>query len=71
MGETMADDMTHRSPQNRSQINLSEDYEVQYCTDKLEPSKAQLEFALREFGASADAVETELRQSMLASGPKQ
>ncbi len=24
----MADDMTHRSPQNRSQINLSEDYEV-------------------------------------------
>lgn len=54
----MADDMTHRGPQDRSQINLSEDYEVQYCTDKLELSKAQLEDALREVGASADAVET-------------
>lgn len=67
----MADDMTHRGPHDHSRINLSEDYEVRYCTDKLEVSKAQLEDALREVGASADAVETELRRSTLASGPKQ
>lgn len=30
----MADDNTIRGPQDRSRINLSEDYEVRYWTDK-------------------------------------
>lgn len=67
----MADDKTNRGAQDRSRINLSEEYEVRYWTDKLGVSKAQLEDAVREIGASAEAVESELRRSTLASGPKQ
>ncbi|MGO4407939.1 DUF3606 domain-containing protein [Bosea sp. RAF48] len=67
----MADDKTNRGPQDRSRINLSEDYEVRYWTDKFGVSKAQLEDAVREVGASADAVETELRRPALVGGSKQ
>ncbi|MDR6828971.1 hypothetical protein J2X48_002887 [Bosea sp. BE271] len=67
----MADDKTNRGPQDRSRINLSEDYEVRYWTDRFGVSKAQLEAAVREVGASSDAVETELRRSTLAGGSKQ
>lgn len=67
----MADDKTNRGPQDRSRINLSEDYEVRYWTEKFGVSKAQLEAAVRKVGASADAVEMELRRSSLAGGSKQ
>jgi len=67
----MADDKTNRGPQDRSRINLSEDYEVRYWTEKFGISKAQLEAAVRKVGASADAVEMELRRSSLAGGSKQ
>jgi hypothetical protein len=30
----MADDKTNRGPQDRTRINLSEDYEVRYWTKK-------------------------------------
>lgn len=63
----MADDKTNRGPQDRSRINLQEDYEVRYWTDKLGISKSQLEEAVREVGSSAKAVEEELRKSTLKS----
>lgn len=66
----MADDKTDRGPQDRSRINLNEDYEVRYWTDKFGVSKAQLEEAVKEVGPSAEAVEAELRRSTLAGGPK-
>lgn len=62
----MADDKTNRGPQDRSRINLSEDYEVRYWTDKLGVSKSQLEEAVREVGPSASAVEAALRKQTLA-----
>lgn len=61
----MADDKNNRGPQDRSRINLSEDYEVRYWTDKLGISKSQLEEVVRKVGSSADAVEAELRKSTL------
>ena len=66
----MADDKTNRGPQDRSRINLSEDYEVRYWTDKFGMSKSQLEDAVREVGSSAEAVEAELRRSTLGGGKK-
>lgn len=63
----MADDKNNRGLQDRSRINLNEDYEVRYWTDKLGVSKAQLEEAVREVGSSAKAVETELRRMTLGS----
>lgn len=64
----MADDKTKRGPQDRSRINLGEDYEVRYWTDKFGVSKSQLEDAVRKAGSSAVAVEEELRRQTLASG---
>lgn len=64
----MADDNNNRGPQDRSRINLSEDYEVQYWTDKFGVSRAQLEEAVREVGSSAEAVEAKLRRDTLGSG---
>jgi hypothetical protein len=64
----MADDRTKRGPQDRSRINLGEDYEVRYWTDKLGVSKSQLEDAVRKVGSSADDVEAELRRQTLAGG---
>jgi hypothetical protein len=61
----MADDKTNRGPQDRSRINLSEDYEVRYWTDKLGISKSQLEEVVRKVGSSASAVEEELRKQTL------
>lgn len=61
----MADDKTNRGPQDRSRINLSEDYEVRYWTDKLGISKSQLEEVVRKVGSSAETVEAELRKSTL------
>ncbi len=62
----MADDKTKRGPQDRSRINLSEDYEVRYWTDKLGVSKSQLEDIVRQVGSSASAVEEALRKRALS-----
>lgn len=67
----MADDKNNRGLQDRSRINLSEDYEVRYWTDKFGVSKAQLEEAVRAAGSSAEAVEKELRRSTLGGDSKQ
>lgn len=63
----MADDKTNRGLQDRSRINLSEDYEVHYWTDKFGVSKVELAEAVREAGSSANAVERELRRKTLAT----
>ncbi len=62
----MPDDKTNRGPQDRSRINLSEDYEVRYWTDKLGVSKSQLEETVRKVGPSASAVEEALRKRALS-----
>jgi hypothetical protein len=52
----MSDDTTNRGEPDRSRINLSEDYEVRYWTEKLGVSKEQLAVAIRQVGNSPDAV---------------
>lgn len=61
----MADDKTNRGPQDRSRINLGEDYEVRYWTDRFGVSKSQLEEVVRQVGPSAKAVEDALRKQTL------
>ena len=65
----MADDETNLGDQNRSRVDVSEEREVRYWTDRLGVSKSQLEEAVREVGPTAEAVETELRRKTLAAGP--
>ena len=52
----MVDDTSNRGPQDRSRINLDQDFEVSYWTKALGCSEEQLRAAVRNVGASADKV---------------
>lgn len=56
----MADDRTKKGPQDRSRVNLSEEYEVRYWSEKFGVTAAQLRDAVSKVGNSAAAVEKEL-----------
>jgi hypothetical protein len=57
----MADDKTKRGGQDRSRINLHEDYEVRHWTKKFRVTKEELERAVKAAGSSSvQAVEREL-----------
>ena len=57
----MADDKTLRGPQDRSRISMSEDYEVEYWTNKFGVSRDELQKAVDAVGNSASAVEKHLK----------
>jgi hypothetical protein len=54
------DDVKNRGPQDRSRINIHEDYELRYWTEALGVSKERLEQAVKKVGVSAEAVRKEL-----------
>ena len=56
----MADDLKNRGAQDRSRVNIHEDYEVQYWTKKWGVSKEQLAEAVKEAGVSVEAVARQL-----------
>jgi Protein of unknown function (DUF3606) len=56
----MADDLKNRCAQDRSRVNIHEDYEVQYWTKKWGVSKEQLAAAVQKAGVSAEAVARQL-----------
>jgi len=56
----MADDKTKRGSQDRSRINMSEDYEVRYWTKHLGVSSEELQRAVDKVGNSASAVRKQL-----------
>jgi len=56
----MSDDKSQRAPQDSSRINMGEDYEVQYWTNRFSVSKERLQAAVDRAGVSVDAVAKEL-----------
>ena len=56
----MADDLKNRGAQDRARVNVNEDHEVRYWTQKWGVSKEQLIAAVNKAGVSADAVAREL-----------
>jgi len=54
------DDLKKKGPQDRSKINMHEDYEVKYWTKELGVSKEKLQKAVDKVGNSAAAVRKEL-----------
>ena len=56
----MADNKANRGEPDRSRINTSEDYEIQYWTEKFGVGRQQLMDAVKKVGNSADAVRAEL-----------
>jgi hypothetical protein len=53
----MADDPINRGPQDRNRINIHQDHELRYWTEKFGVTVEQLKAAVEEVGPSAKAVE--------------
>ena len=58
----MADDKTNRGERDRSRINMSEDYEVKYWTERLGTTREELQKVVDRVGNSANAVAKEFGQ---------
>lgn len=56
----MSDDLQNRGPQDRSRINVNEEWEVAYWTKELGLSKEELEAAVKAAGPSVSAVRQHL-----------
>jgi hypothetical protein len=59
---TMADSTEHRGPQDRSRINMNQEHEVRYWTEKFGVSREKLERAVQAVGPSAENVQKHLQQ---------
>jgi hypothetical protein len=57
---SMSDNLKDRGPQDRSRINVNEDWELRYWTKELGVSEDRLRQAVQKAGVSADAVRKEL-----------
>jgi hypothetical protein len=60
----MSDNLLNRGQPDRSKINMSEDYEVQYWTKHLNVSRDVLQRAVDKVGNSAAAVRKELKRGI-------
>jgi hypothetical protein len=63
----MTDDKTLRGPQDRSRINVEEDYEVRYWTDALDIDEPTLRGAIQAVGSSAEDVRDYLARRKAAN----
>ncbi len=59
----MADDRSIRGGADRTRINMHEDYEVRYWTEKWNVSREQLAAAVREVGVMASDVARKVGKS--------
>jgi hypothetical protein len=57
----MADNKTKTAPQDSRKVNLSENYEVQYWTNRFGCTPTELETAVKEAGPMAKDVEKQLK----------
>jgi hypothetical protein len=59
----MSDNKNLNGPQDSSRINVHEDYELRYWSEKFGVSKAELQKAVDEVGVSATKVEQYLKDA--------
>lgn len=58
----MADNLQKSGPQDRSRINIHEEWEVRHWTEALGVSREELEQAVSEVGVMASAVREHLQK---------
>ena len=58
----MADDRSKSGPADRARINVNEDYELRYWTEKFKCTTTELKAAVAAVGVMADKVEAHLKQ---------
>jgi len=56
----MSDNLKDNGPQDRSRINVHEEWEVRHWTEALGVSREELERAVQQVGTSAEAVRQHL-----------
>jgi hypothetical protein len=56
----MADNPSNRGPEDSRRVNVHQDYELRYWTEKFGVSDARLKEAVAKVGVSAEAVAREL-----------
>jgi hypothetical protein len=56
----MADDLTQKGGPDRSRVNVDEDHEVNYWTDKWGVTEDELRSAVEKVGPMVDDIEEEL-----------
>ena len=59
----MADDKTNRRPADRARVNVHEEYELRYWSEKFGCTHDELKAALRKAGVMAKDVEAEVKHS--------
>ena len=59
----MSDNKALRNPQDSSRVNMNEDYEVRYWTNKFNCTEEQLGIAVKAVGSSAEKVEQFLKSN--------
>jgi hypothetical protein len=59
----MSDDKTSRGPADASRINVHEDYELRYWSQKFGVTSEQLRAAVKAVGVMAKDVEAQLKKS--------
>ena len=57
----MADDLANRGPADRDRVNVNEDWELRYWSDKFGCSEEELRAAVRAVGPMREDVERQLR----------
>ena len=62
-GGNDADDKTNRGPADRARINVREDYELRYWSEKFGCTHGVLKVAVRKAGGMAKDVEAEVKHS--------
>lgn len=55
------DDKSKRGPQDASRVNVNEDYEMDYWTERFNVSRDELRKAVSEVGPSVTAIEEFLK----------
>jgi hypothetical protein len=63
MGIAMSDNTTLRGPRDRSRIDVNEDYELRYWSEKFGCSHDELKKAVAQVGDRAEEVENYLKSS--------
>jgi len=59
--KAMPDNLENRGPQDRSRVNVGEEWEVRYWTKEFGVDEQQLRKAVEKVGPSVDAVRQELK----------
>ncbi|HZR03050.1 MAG TPA: DUF3606 domain-containing protein [Burkholderiales bacterium] len=58
----MSDDKSKKGPADRTRVNVNEDYELRYWSEKFGVSPDTLRAAVKKVGVMADDVERELKR---------